>query len=336
MPNDNINNDQNNNTNNSNDLVMNKFDEAFNKASLEVKNYILSEEFPKNISLICKLQKLEGEKENVIIENVAISILVGLLSTSEAKNTLMESFKISGILIEELNVQLILKDIDAYILAPVRKQILESKVTNKNIRHVTLREEREETDREELRKLLLENTGNLKGKVNTFEYKKSDPSQTDEKINDLENAKNNSGAHNRESLLSKINIQPGEIIDIEKVKERMRQIRLEEEERLKRLEKSKEAEIQTRLAREESEKKQQLELEQKRRGEILETNETSNQMKEVLEENLAEGEKQNFDIQELIKKREEEEQIKERQNVKKIADEEDQRQTALDPYRESV
>jgi len=332
MPDDN----QNNNTQASNDLTMSKFDEAFNQASVEVQNYILSEEFPKNIALICKLQKLEGEKENVIIENVAISILVGLLSTKDAKNTLMESFKISGILIEELNIQMILKDIDAYVLAPARKQILESKVTNKNIRHLTLREEREETEREELRKILLENTGNLKGKINTFEYKKIDPGQTGENINNLENAKNHSSNHNRESLLSRINIQPGEIIDTAKVKERMRQIRTEEAERLKRLEKSEESEIQTRLARSELEKKKQLELDQQRRDEILEANETSNQVKELVEKNLEENKKNNFDIQKLIQKREKEEEIKEMKNVKKIADQEDQKQTALDPYRESV
>ena len=332
MPDDN----QNNNTNNSNDLVMSKFDEAFNQTSLEVQNYILADEFPKNIALICKLQKLESEKENVIIENVAISILVGLLSTKDAKNTLMESFKISGILIEELNIQMILKDIDAYILAPARKQILESKVTNKNIRHLTLREEREETEREELRKILLENTGNLKGKINTFEYKKISHGQTGENINNLENAENHSSNHNRESLLARINIHPGEIINTTQVKERMRQIRVEEEERLKKLEKSEEAETQTRLAREELEKKEQLELDQKRRDEILEANETSNQIKELLEKNLEEGGENNLDIQKLIQKRETEEQIKEMRNVKKIADQEDQALTALDPYRESV
>jgi hypothetical protein len=153
-----------------NNSPVDRFDEAFNKSSKEVQDYILGEDFPKNISLICRLQKLDSEKENVIVENVAVSILVGLLSTSDAKETLIESFRVSGVTLESLSADMILRDVDAYILSEVRKDILKSKAPNKNIRHLTLKEEREEKAKEELRKILLEKTGNINGRGNIFKY----------------------------------------------------------------------------------------------------------------------------------------------------------------------
>ena len=100
--------ENNTNQNNDNDST-NKFDEAFNKSSKITQDYILSEKFEENIKLICKIEKLDDEKSNIIIENLAVSILIGILPIGEAKTMLTDSFKSSGILIEDFTASSIIK-----------------------------------------------------------------------------------------------------------------------------------------------------------------------------------------------------------------------------------
>lgn len=202
-----------------------KFDVAFNQSSPAIQNYILSEKFEENIKLICKIEKLDDEKANIIIENITVSVLVGILPINEAKNTMIESFKASGILLEDFSAGLILKNIDAYILSDIRKQILQSKSdTSKEIRHLTLKQSTEEKEKEELRKILLERTGNLNGKGEILVgYKEREKNNNPKK--ETENKETN-----RDSLLAKLNLK--NVSDTDKIKERMAQIKKEEEERL--------------------------------------------------------------------------------------------------------
>ena len=58
-----------------------------------IQEYILGDKLEENVKLICKIEKLDEEKARVIIENITISILVGLLPISIAKETLIESFR---------------------------------------------------------------------------------------------------------------------------------------------------------------------------------------------------------------------------------------------------
>jgi hypothetical protein len=251
----------------------------------------------------------------------------------------MESFKASGILIEELNAGMILKDIDAYILSHVRKQILKSKIADKEIRHLTLKEERVEKEKEELRKILLANTGNVNERGNVFEYKKREIQNTghgQSASSGNGETKEKVSGHDRESLLAKININPEDLSGKEKLKEKMKQIREEELKRLVALENEKEKELVDKINRENLQKeKDEMRLKEKENLN-LEENEISEIMKKRLEEKIESGEKENFNLDKLIKEREDEELLKERNEKKRLAVEEDAEAASADPYRESM
>lgn len=320
------------------EVVTSQFDRAFNEANPVIKDYILSEDFEKNIKTICKIEKLEEEKAVVIVENIAVSILVGLIPIEEAKNTLIESFKNSNIDIEPFAAGLILKNIDAYILSDVRKKILQSESNNKerlHVRHLTLKESEEEKEKDELRKILLERTGNLNGKGEVLIKYKERNINLESKKEEEKEAK----TINRDTLLEKINVS--NISDTEKIKERMMQIKAEEEERIKKLEAlEKEKEIM-RLKRE------QL---QKEREKLMEEYDKENQeVKE--EERIKDEENKNISkmiAQSLSKDINTEENIEE---VKEDLEEEDveipiktkteyskkiETEESFDPYRESL
>ncbi len=248
------------------DVVTDKFDKAFAEASPVIQDYILSSKFEEHIKLICKIAKLEGEKENVIIENVSVSILVGLLPLEEAKKTLVESFKSSEVSIDKDSAENILKNIDTYILSDIRKQVLESKNgSRREIKHLTLKESNYEKEKEELRKILLERTGALTGKGATLiQYK-------DRAIESLQKEAEANGTGlpvkslkdsvvNRDSLLSKMNIK--DLADTEKIKERMMQIKAEEDLRIAKLQEEEKAKEELRLKREELQKKRKEEVEE--------------------------------------------------------------------------
>lgn len=218
---------------NSDDIITSQFDIAFKKSSPLIQNYILSDKLEENIKLICKIEKLDEDKAKIVIENITVSILVGLLPISEAKDTMIESFRSSGIILESFSASMIMKSIDTYILSDIRKQILESKLDEKReIRHLTLKEKKEESAKEELRKILLEKTGNLDGRGQPLiQYKPRDIPKP-EKVN-LENSENQKPKPelNRETLLQKLNLE--NITDTQKALDRMREIKNAEINRLK-------------------------------------------------------------------------------------------------------
>ena len=310
--------------------TVNKFDEAFNKSSQEVQDYILGEDFPKNIAIICKLQKLYEEKESVMVENMAVSILVGLLSTGDAKKILIESFGASGIILESFSADLILKDIDAYILAPVRKQILRDTISNKNIRHLTLGEEKMEKDKEELRKILLEKTGNVNGRGGVFKYQNPLSVPETQRQTGLEKIK----SVTRESLLGKINLNSVDTTDKDTLKERMGKIKIEEVARIEKLEKLKKEELVNKLSRDNYQKEYMEGLKNKKEVESLDN--TNQELIGSIKEKLENGESANFDLDNIIRKRELEELEKKQSIAEQISDEEKRGMVDVDPYRESV
>lgn len=282
------------------DLVTSQFDRAFNQSSAIIQDYLLSDKLQENIRLICKIEKLDDEKSQIIVENITVSILVGLLPINEAKQTLIESFKSSGILLEPFTAGMILKNIDTYILSDIRKQILENKIENNTeIRHLTLREKREETEKEELRRILLERTGSINGKgevlIQYKEREKPKEIKKEEVVAELEPEKKEL---NRESLLAKINLQ--NISDSEKILERMQQIKKEEAERMKRVE-VKEQKEEERIAsikeKDEAEKMKEKEKDEELRQAVVDD----------LKEKLSSNEDENVDLDELRKQREKEE-----------------------------
>lgn len=323
----------------SDDLVSSQFDRAFNQSSPVIQNYLLSDKLQENIKLICKIEKLDDEKSQIIVENVAVSILVGLLPINEAKETLIESFKSSGIIIESFTAGMLLKNIDAYILSDIRKQILESKIEKKTeIRHLTLKEQREESEKEELRKILLERTGIASGKGDVLiQYKEREkPIKTVIEKEGEEEEKKEEIKINRESLLAKINLH--NVSDSEKIRERMLQIKKEEEERIKKLEfkKDEEAERIAKIKEKEEEIKRKKELEEK---------EISLAVVEDLKEKLSAHEDEMVDLNELRKQREKEEielQKSKKPNYYEEALRDENEETDeyienqnFDPYRES-
>lgn len=221
---------------NNDDLITTQFDTAFKKSSPVIQTYILSEQFEENIRLICKIEKLAEEKALIILENITVSILVGLLPISEAKDTMIESFRSSGIILESFSASMIMKSIDTYILSDIRKQILESKLDEKReIRHLTLKEKRSEANKEELRKILLEKTGNLDGRGQPFiEYKSRALNKPP--IKESTTPKNDFSAEtkkpelNRDALLTKLNLN--NITDTKKMLERMKEIQEAESKRV--------------------------------------------------------------------------------------------------------
>ncbi|MFO0743929.1 MAG: hypothetical protein U0469_02675 [Candidatus Paceibacterota bacterium] len=335
--------------NNSEENFSDKFDLAFNQSSPAIQNYILSDKFEENIRLICKIEKLDDEKANIIIENVAVSILVGILPITEAKNTLMESFKASGVLLEDFSAGLIMKNIDAYILSDIRKQILQSKSdTNKEIRHLTLKESNEEKEKEELRKILLERTGNLNGKGEILVGYKNRESN---KQNITEKQEEKSEL-NRDSLLAKLNLK--NVSDTDKIKERMAQIKKEEEERIAETERKKQEEKALREERDKENQSQTAAKENKEYKNIdiqpdKENEEISKIFAETLKEKIENGEKENQDLDLLKQEREKEEAYrqaknptyyaKEMKNVKENSNslqESTSVEEAFDPYRETI
>ncbi len=231
---------------NNDDIITNQFDNAFKNASPVIQNYILGDKLEENVKLICKIEKLDEDKAKIIIENITISILVGILPISSAKDTLIESFRSSGILIESFTAGMIMKNIDAYILSDIRKQVLESKIEEKKeIRHLTLKEKEEAAEKEELRKILLERTGNLNGKNSPIiQYKERELQKPIKNsiLEEKEIEKEKKQEFNRDSLLAKINLQ--NVSDIDKIKDRMAQIKKEEDERLERTKSKENKEIE--------------------------------------------------------------------------------------------
>ncbi|MEN9338659.1 MAG: hypothetical protein RI945_384, partial [Candidatus Parcubacteria bacterium] len=309
-----------------------------------IKDYILSDKFEENIKLICKIEKLEDEKSAIIIENVAVSVLIGVLPITEAKETLIESFKSSGILLEAFSAGLILKNIDAYILRDIRKQILESKIENqKEIRHLTLKENSLEREKEELRKILLERTGNISGKGEPlFQYQKREIKvDPDTKLASREQGQEKVEL-NRDSLLAKIHLQ--NISDTDKIKERMLQIKKEEEERLEKMT------VKEREEREEREKRSKTEQDYEEGVSedgilIEEKNENvSKAFAEILKEKLESHADQDVDLEALKKERAEEEKQNEIQDIYTSSGEDNastgskqsiSKSEDLNPYREN-
>lgn len=321
------------------DLVSSQFDRAFNQSSLIVQEYLMSEKLQENIKLICKIEKLNDEKSQIIVENVVVSLLVGLLPINEAKNTLMESFRASGIILESFTAGMLLKNIDIYILSDIRKQILESKIEkNTEIRYLTLKEKREETEKEELRRILLERTGNISGKGETLiQYKEREIPKIVEEIKNKEEEKEEEKEFTRDSLLKRINLH--NISDTERIQERLKQIKKEEKKRFQNSE-EKEAFVN-------NEKEEFIKKEEKN----LETKEATLAVIENIKEKLSNHEDEKTDLNELRKQREQKEkelQKEKNENIyKKVLEEQDFLENSLneieenildenfDPYRES-
>lgn len=321
------------------DLVSSQFDRAFNQSSLIVQEYLMSEKLQENIKLICKIEKLNDEKSQIIVENVVVSLLVGLLPINEAKNTLMESFRASGIILESFTAGMLLKNIDIYILSDIRKQILESKIEkNTEIRYLTLKEKREETEKEELRRILLERTGNISGKGETLiQYKEREIPKIVEEIKNKEEEKEEEKEFTRDSLLKRINLH--NISDTERIQERLKQIKKEEKKRFQNSE-EKEAFVN-------NEKEEFIKKEEKN----LETKEATLAVIENIKEKLSNHEDEKTDLNELRKQREQKEkelQKEKNENIyKKVLEKQDFLENSLneieenildenfDPYRES-
>lgn len=312
----------------SDDVVTDKFDRAFSEASPTIQDYILSNKFEDNIKLICKIAHLEGEKENVIIENISVSILVGLLPLEEAKNTLVESFKSSGVTIDKDSAEEILKNIDTYILSGIRKQVLQESGSRREIKHLTLKESNLEKEKAELRKILLERTGILTGKGATLiQYK----DRAIESLQKEEEAENNNtpvkslkdSIINRDSLLAKINIK--DVSDSDKIKERMMQIKAEEDARLAKLQEEEKAKEDLRKKREELEEKRKAEIENfnKENEEVLVEEKVKEEVSQniskllakELSEKLENKADEEVDLDVLREKRAKEEEIRQKNNV---------------------
>lgn len=225
--------DENKKSVNDADIVSTQFDTAFKKSSSVIQNYILSDKFENNIKLICKIEKLDEDKAKIIIENITVSILVGLLPLSVAKDTMIESFRSSGILLESFTAGMIMKSIDTYILSDIRKQILESKVTsNREIRHLTLKEKKDEEAKEDLRRILLQRTGNISGVGQPLiQYQHRDLKEEKAKQEKLKQGETDKPVLNRETLLKKLGL--ADIDNTQKALDRMREIKNTETDRLK-------------------------------------------------------------------------------------------------------
>lgn len=332
----------NTNHNNSNeDIITNQFDEAFKKASPVIQDYILGDKLEENVRLICKIEKLDEEKARVVVENIVVSILVGLLPIDEAKNTMIDSFRSSGILLEAFTAGLLLKNIDAYILSDIRKQILENKLEkNKEIRHLTLKEKNEEKEKEELRKILLERTGNLTGKGEIIIQYKNRESSSNKSMPTQEAKKDFEVT--RESLLAKINLQ--NVSDTEKVKDRMIKIKEDEEERLNRLKAKTQKEAEERLGRiqikEAEQDSNEILVPEKQNPDFNEN--ISKEFAKSIEEKLESEEDKNTNLDELRKQRGESETKNKTLESSYYSSIKDDNNTdnlntkSFDPYRESL
>ena len=108
---------------------------------------------------------------------------------------------------------------------------------------------------------MLERTGNFNGKGGpVFQYQQREIKVGDNtKLEARESATDNTEV-NRDSLLAKINLQ--NVSDIDKIKERMQQIRKEEEERIEKLNQKQALEEEIRSKRESSRNIQEISLNQ--------------------------------------------------------------------------
>lgn len=332
-------------------IVVTQFDTAFTNSSKAIQDYILGEKLEESVRLICKIERLEEEKAQVIIENIAVSILVGLLPINEAKETLIESFRSSGIVLESFTASSILKSIDSYILTDIRKKILESKLENKReIRHLTLKEKREEFEKEELRKILLERTGTISGKgkiLIQYKERENTSGQTVKEIDQKNIEDSKKQEMNRESLLAKINMQ--NISDTDKIRERMAQIKKEEDGRIQRVlvkEKNEEERV-SEIKNKESEQDRETASPKIENREVSKEENSSfkdEEMRQVLIENLKEkllsNEDEKVDLNILRQDREKEEvQIQKAKNNdfyknSMAQDFEEPDSSNFDPYRE--
>lgn len=200
---------------NSEEELMNSFETAFQNSHPIIQDYILSDKLGENIKKICKLEKLDEELSKTILENISVSVLVGQINPQNMKENILEGFRNLNMQIEDFTINMIVKDIDTYILSDVKKLILEEerKKEESQIKKVEVVAEKVDSRKEELRKMLLESTGNTTKKIEN-NYKKP---INEEKVT-------------RESLLENISIDKP--LNLQNVEERMQEIAKEEKERL--------------------------------------------------------------------------------------------------------
>lgn len=346
-------------TTNANTVVDNSsdgFDEAFNKASQVVKDYIMNDKFEENIKIICKINKFEGEKENIAIENTAISILIGIYNFEQAKNSLIQSFKDANIAVDNETISNIIKNIDTYILSGIRKEVSKEKNNStREIKHMTLKEANYEKEKEELRKILLERTGTLTGKGEALiQYKNRDSIKEEEGIKEEESKKEKeiksikSSIVNRDSLLAKANIK--DLDDVGKIKERMMQIKAEEDARLLKLQAEEKAKEDLRQKRKELEEKRKIEMETfNKENEIAlvedqvkeeESQNISKLLAQELKERIENNTDDEVDLNALREKRAREEEVLQKKKAmsysNNISSENNTVDEAFDPYRENM
>lgn len=200
---------------NNEEELMNSFETAFQNSHPIIQDYILSDKLGENIKKICKLEKLDEELSKTILENISVSVLVGQINPQNMKENILEGFRNLNMQIEDFTINMIVKDIDTYILSDVKKLILEEerKKEESQIKKVEVVAEKVDSRKEELRKMLLESTGNTTKKIEN-NYKKP---INEEKVT-------------RESLLENISIDKP--LNLQNVEERMQEIAKEEKERL--------------------------------------------------------------------------------------------------------
>ena len=200
---------------NNEEELMNSFETAFQNSHPIIQDYILSDKLGENIKKICKLEKLDEELCKTILENISVSVLVGQINPQNIKENIIEGFRNLNMQIEDFTINMIVKDIDTYILSDVKKLILEEerKKEESQIKKVEVVAEKVDSRKEELRKMLLESTGNTTKKIEN-NYKKP---INEEKVT-------------RESLLENISIDKP--LNLQNVEERMQEIAKEEKERL--------------------------------------------------------------------------------------------------------
>lgn len=200
---------------NNEEELMTSFETAFQNSHPIIQDYILSDKLGENIKKICKLEKLDEELCKTILENISVSVLVGQINPQNIKENIIEGFRNLNMQIEDFTINMIVKDIDTYILSDVKKLILEEerKKEESQIKKVEVVAEKVDSRKEELRKMLLESTGNTTKKIEN-NYKKP---INEEKVT-------------RESLLENISIDKP--LNLQNVEERMQEIAKEEKERL--------------------------------------------------------------------------------------------------------
>ncbi len=328
------------------DETIDQFDKAFKQTPQIIQDYILGEKLEKDIRMICEIEKIDSDKAKIIIENLIVSILVGLLPISEAKHTLLESLKTSNIKIEDNITEMILKDIDSYILSEIRKQLLSNKEKNNiEIRHITLKNKNDEKEKEELRKILLERTGTLSGKGSVLiQYKERENpvNNMSDKKTEIETEEKPKQEMNRATLLEKMNIK--NISDSNMIKDRFVQIQKEEKLRLAREEaKRKEEEERLQRIRQIKNEKEKIIIEDskiKKEEEIAEEElDLSKTFADTLKQKLSIHEDKRIDLNALREERGKKEIPTQQNNsdlYKYSMQTEEENNEILDPYREDI